>query len=179
MGYLSVNDTDLTTIYNFSPAFDNLYTLELCPLDGADNSTISNIFRYHSPKVTMDGESLSMKRNDITKRFQFESNPYKRTDSIQVTLREDESWDVKKYHEDWLAHFYNRWGDHFISYDTEEAAYCLYRILRIYLPNSKDVVCMLILPSNTGGFNFNWGSGNIITHGITYNVESWKWEKNK
>ena len=51
-----------------------------------------------------------------------------------------------------------------------------FRKLRIYLPNSEDCIVMTILPSNTGGMTLGWGSGDIITHQITYNVESWNWE---
>ena len=174
----NVDENSLKEIYNFSPAFNNLYTLELFDLSYKKDTNISKVFRYHSPRVDFDGESLMMKRNEITKRFQLESSPYRRADSISVTLREDEQWSVKRYHENWLAKFYDKKGDHFISYYTSDHSTPveLFRKLRIYLPNSEDCIVMTILPSNTGGMTLGWGSGDIITHQITYNVESWNWE---
>ena len=66
-----------------------------------------------------------MKRNEITKRFQFTDNPYKRTDEINITLRENEEWGVKRYHEEWLAQFYNKEEDHYISAKTEQTNFFL------------------------------------------------------
>ena len=177
MAYLNVDESSLSKIYNFSPAFSNLYTLELYPLKDNLDEDIINIFRYHSSKVDMDGESITMKRNDVTKRFQLEGSAYKRTDTVSITLREDEKWSVKRYHEKWLSQFYDKNGDFYVSHDVNSDDYLnLYRKLRIFLPNTNECVSMIILPTNTGGLGLGWGSGSIITHSLTYNVESWKWE---
>ena len=181
MANLSENlKSGINTIYNFSPAFSNLYTLKLYPLEGS-NDKLQPFFEFHSPKVDFNGESLTMKRNEVTKRFQLTENAYKRTETVSITLRESEKWEVKRYHENWLSEFYNRKEDYYISSSNDtglRGRYRKFRILRIFLPNCEDCLKMLILPTNTGNLNLGWGaSGSIITHNITYNVENWKWEK--
>lgn len=167
----------ITTVFNYSPAFDNLYTLQLFNLVGSVDP-LAYSFEYHSPKISFNGESLEMKRNEITKRFQFTDNPYKRTDEISITLRENEEWGVKRYHEEWLAQFYNKEEDHYISAKTDFERLIRYRILRIFLPKSKDCIKMLILPSNTGNLDLGWSSsGDVISHNLKYYVENWCWER--
>jgi len=167
----------ISTIFDFSPAFNNLYTLKLYPLIGSDDP-LSPFFEFHSTKVTFNGESLEMKRNEITKRFQFTENPYRRTENISITLRENEKWAVKRYHEDWLAKFYNKQGDYYLSAKNDSELFGRYRLLRIILPNSDACIKMLILPSNSGNIDLGWStSGDIISHNLTYNVENWCWEK--
>ena len=183
MANLSENlKSGINTVYNFSPALSNLYTLKLYPVisssDSLDSISMVPFFEYHSPKVDFNGESLTMKRNEVTKRFQLTENAYKRTETVSITLRESEKWEVKRYHEKWLAEFYNKENDYYISAISETAAKKRFRILRIFLPKCEYCVKMLILPNNTGNLNLGWGaSGSIITHNITYNVENWKWEK--
>lgn len=178
MANLSENlKNGINTVYNFSPALSNLYTLRLYPLVGS-NDKLQPFFEFHSPKVDFTGESLTTKRNEVTKRFQITEGAFKRAETVSITLRENEKWDVKRYHEDWLAQFYNKQGDYYISSYTDAQRYKRFRILRIILPNCTDCIKMLILPTNTGNMNLGWGSSsNIISHNLTYNVENWKWEE--
>ena len=189
---IDVSSNDINRIYEYSPAFSNLYTLELTSHDfedindyavkTVDEITLQKVFRYHSSKIDFGGESLTMKRNDVTKKFQFDGSPFKRTDTITVTLRENERWAVKQYHDDWLNMFYNKDKDYYISYQVIGkyfASDALFKDLRITLPNCDRRLHLLILPNNTGGVNLGWGnSGTIITHSITYYVDSWEWEDN-
>lgn len=183
--FSNIDINALDTIYDFSPAFNNLYTLELYTLVNPDrkfnniksDEEVYNVFKYHATRVTLNGESLTLKRNDITKRFQLENNAYKRTDQISVTIRENERWGVKRYHEAWLALFYDKERDCYLSKNIEQnGQYALYRILRIYFPNTTNFITMTILPSNTGDINLGWGnSSEVVSHNFTYNVEKWWW----
>lgn len=180
--FLTPNSNTITEIYeNYSPAFNNLYTVEIFALSNYDDS-IASYLRYHSPSVNFNGESLSLKRNEVTKKFSFEENgSYKRSDNLTITWRECDSWRVKKYHEEWLSKFYDRDKDCYRSYDDKASAeVALYRILRVTFPkviNEKCTIKFRILPNNSGNVPLAWGtSPTIISHSMTYYVEDWEWE---
>lgn len=187
MATLGVENKDfIKDIYEYSPAVNNLYTVEMFSYGARDISSLSNYLKFHSTNVDFNGESLSLKRNDITKRFQLEPTlPYKRTDNLSITIRESDKWAIKKYHENWLSCFYDKDNDCFNSIDgTNHKLEDLYRKVRVTLPSSSDisnvknVVVFTVLPSNSGDLKLGWGSNSkIVSHSIIYYVEEWHWEE--
>lgn len=187
MATLGVENKDfIKNIYEYSPAVNNLYKVEIFPYSSEDITDLSNHLKFHSTNVDFNGESLSLKRNDITKRFQLESTlPYKRTDNLSITIRESDKWMIKKYHEKWLSCFYDRDNDCFISADgINHKLEFLYRKIRVTLPssssvtNDKNVITFIVLPSNSGDLKLGWGSSSkIVSHSIIYYVEDWHWEE--
>ena len=132
MGVITYNlsSSDINSVYNYDPAFDNLYTVEIETLSksgdlskglGQDmkNNILKDIHPYvkfHATNVQFNGESLQLERNEVTKNFQLADNAFTRTDTLSITWRESDRWLVKKYHDEWLKLFYDKENDHFWSY---------------------------------------------------------------
>ena len=109
-----ISKGSINEIYNnFNPAFDNLYKIELYDASGTNKDIPENNYiSFHATSVSMNGESLQLERNVVTKNFTLPSNGgFTRADTFTITWRENEDWAVKKYHDDWLAMFYNKEND--------------------------------------------------------------------
>lgn len=221
MGNLQVNSSDLSIIYNdFQPAVKNLYCVSIFTypsyygsrsINSADESTfkessISEIAKLHATSITFDGETLNLERSKSTKKFHINSsNAYALNDTLKIVWREDDKWSVKRFHEDWLKHFYDRETDKFISssftgyYEASQATKNAQNISKYagymswngkvllfkvsFSPDStgnpqKIIRFNGVLPKNMSNFDFKWGkSPDIVTHNMEYYVESWSWEK--
>lgn len=177
-----VTSSELSTIYNdYSPAFDNLYTIEIFYTGSARyQDDISGYIRFHAPSVQFDGESLSLERNPITKKFQTTGDEFTRVDKLTISWRESDDLRVKKYHDNWLKLFYDRENDCFLSYPYNglDKKY-LYRDIHISIPhNSRDkkevFVFSDVLPRVSPGLSLSWkNNGGIISHSLDYYVTDW------
>lgn len=181
-----VTSSELSTIYNdYSPAFDNLYTVEIfhigVPSTSRYQDDISTHIKFHAPSVQFGGESLSLIRNSITKKFQLSDDEFTRVDKLSITWRESDDLRVKKYHDEWLRLFYDRENDYFLSYPYNgiDKRY-LYRDIEITLPhNSGDkkekFIFSDVLPNTSPGLSLSWkNNGGIISHSLDYYVTDWK-----
>lgn len=190
-----VTNRELSELYtNYKPAYDNLYKVEIFSADGyafapgVNDINLTNYISFHTYSVSFNGESLSLERDALTKRFKLKtSNSYSRTDTLTLGWRENVSWEVKQYHDNWLAKFYNRETDNYISYDKEpesrnSANAQLYRNIRVTLMNEeqdeskyKYVIFKNVLPNTTGGISLGWKeTPSIVSHSITYYVTEWE-----
>lgn len=178
-----VNNIDgLTDIYQTRYAFSNLYKVEIFNQGEDlrdtkfDTDTFNLYANFNAESVSFNGETLSLTRNPVTKKFQIgEDEAYKWSDQLTITYRESELWQVKKYHEEWMSLFYNRETDRYRSHD-DPIKDGLYRNIVVSLPNNTSITFYNVIPSNVGNFNFSWGeSASIITHSINYFVEYWEW----
>lgn len=202
--YKSLSSSDISELYNnYSPAFKNLYSVEIFDYDlsnsqvknnymGSTNSAkssyhdyrigISSLIRFHSTSVKFNGETLNLERNSITKRFQVPiQNGYTLSDTLNITLRENDAWQVKRFHEQWMNEFYDREKDCWKSASDEDVKK-RYKRIRVALPYSSKygdypVINFIVLPSNPGNIDLGWGQqSEVISHSITYKVENWRWE---
>ena len=172
--------SDLTEVYvNYKPAYNNLYTIEIFSSDGTTD-TMSNYIKFHATNVTFNGESLNLTRNEVTKLFAVnDSNTYSRTNDLSITWRENADWEVKRYHEDWIALFYDRDNDQYLSTDNPNDRY---RKIVVTLPSSYEKTRVLkftledVLPKTMGNLSLGWGpQASIITHSMSYYPTRWYW----
>ena len=137
---------------------------------------INNYLKFQSPSVVFNGESLNLERNAATKKFQITG--YTRTDTLTVEWREADDWRVKRYHENWIALFYDRDNDQFVSHDNavEDG---LYRMITIKLGNGLGIRFYNVIPQNNGNISLTWNpSPSIVSHSISYYIEDWEWLDN-
>lgn len=161
---------------------------------GLNTTSDSEYFKYHATDITLDEESLELVRNNATKQFTLgDRDAYKLCDNVSITWRESKDWIVRKYHEDWLANFYNKDYNCYVSATLDGNGQMLdsergkrFRDFKIRFPNDniKDDTyrrysCIMlhnVIPSNIGNLQLSWNSsGDIVTFTITYKVQSWNW----
>lgn len=161
---------------------------------GLNTTSDSEYFRYHATNITLDDESLELVRNSATKQFTLgERDAYKLCDNISITWRESKDWMVRKYHEDWLANFYNRDYNCYISANLDGNGQMLdsergkrFRDFKIKFPNDnirddtyRRYSCIMlhnVIPSNIGNLQLSWGNtGDIVAFTINYKIQSWNW----
>ena len=173
-----VNENLINNIYNFRPAFNNLFEVffinlgEPRPLD----SEFSNVMMFSCSGVNFNGENLDIKRHDVTKLFYIDD--YKRQDNLKLTFVENKDRIVSRYHENWMSSFYDRKKDCFKSYNTkEEALQALCRDIKVKFPKDEESVWVLslngVMIKQTPGLDFKWGEPSCETPTIEYVVSSW------
>ena len=140
--YTSTNEA-LTEIYDsYYPQYDNLYTVEISSPStekiSIEGFNLENYIKFHATKVSFNGESLSLERDPITKRFKLKNtDSYSRTNTLDITWRECDGWKVKRYHDSWVGLIYNRKDDHYWSQDVPLAGNLnnkIYRTITITFP---------------------------------------------
>lgn len=169
---------------SYSPAVDNLYTIEIYPKgSNVEASEISNYLRYHATSFTFEEEKLLLERHPVTKNFKVTSEPYTWAGAFTITWREQDDWYVRKFHEEWLSKIYNKREGVFRSkIDVND----IYKDFKIILPKSKKNTnsksCLKlydVLPSNIGGLQMQWNTtGNVVSRQLTYYVKEWEWVDN-
>ena len=173
-----VNENLINNIYNFRPAFNNLFEVffinlgEPRPLD----SEFSNVMMFSCSGVNFNGENLDIKRHDVTKLFYIDD--YKRQDNLKLTFVENKDRIVRRYHENWMSSFYDRKKDCFKSYNTkEEALQALCRDIKVKFPKDEESVWVLslnrVMIKQTPGLDFKWGEPSCEALTIEYVVSSW------
>ena len=96
-----VNENLINNIYNFRPAFNNLFEVffiksgEERPLD----SEFSKVMIFSCSGVNFNGEDLDIKRHNVTKLFYMDD--YKRQDNLKLTFIENKDMRDQR---SWLAH---------------------------------------------------------------------------
>ena len=201
--YTSTNDA-LTEIYDsYYPQYDNLYTVEISSPSTEEISiegfNLENYIKFHATKVSFNGESLSLERDPITKRFKLKNtDSYSRTNTLDITWRECDGWKVKRYHDSWVGLIYNRKDDHYWSQDVPSAGNLnnkIYRTITITFPyemnspirkrqnsiNSEDysyrelkLQFSEVLPNTTGNISVGYSTtSNIVSHSLSYYITDW------
>lgn len=173
----------IDTIYNYEPAYNNLYEVEIM-----DDSSMNEHLKLHSVAVSLGGESLNLVRNDVSKLFQIDaSKGFNLADTLSITWRENDAWQVRKYHEDWLSEIYDRDTDRFVSCPISDTStkQSFLRTINIILPKSSamensfnKIVCHDVIPKTTPKIDLRWGpSAQVVQHTIEYYVSYWDWSK--
>ena len=173
-----VNENLINNIYNFRPAFNNLFEVFFIksgvqgPLDGE----FSKVMMFSCSGVNFNGEDLDIKRHNVTKLFYMDD--YKRQDNLKLTFIENKDRVVRRYHENWMSSFYDRKRDCFKSYDTkEEALRALCRTIKVKFPKDEESVWVLslegVMIKKTPGLDMKWGEPSCETLTIEYAVSSW------
>ena len=200
--YTSTNEA-LTEIYDsYYPQYDNLYTVEISyPTEeiSIEGFNLENYIKFHATKVSFNGESLSLERDPITKRFKLKNtDSYSRTNTLDITWRECDGWKVKRYHDSWVGLIYNRKDDHYWSQDVPLAGNLnnkIYRTITITFPyemnspirkrqnsiNSEDysyrelkLRFSEVLPNTTGNISVGYSTtSNIVSHSLSYYITDW------
>lgn len=194
----------LTEIYdNYFPQYDNLYTVEISSpsIEGTSigGVNLENYIKFHATKVSFNGESLSLERDTVTKRFKLKNtDSYSRTNTLELTWRECDGWKVKRYHDDWVGLIYNRKEDYYWSQEVPLAGNInnrIYRTITVTFPyqgsssirerqntiNSEDysskelkLKFYEVLPNTTGNISVGYSpTSNIISHSLSYYVTDW------
>lgn len=139
---------------------------------------MNDYLRYNAPSVNINGETLNLARNSVTKKFSLDTEGYTRADTLTITWREADDYRVKRYHESWIARFYDRDTDKYTS-TTDPYAAGLYRTIRVKLGNKLAIRFDNVIPKNVAGLSLGWKeSPGIISHSMEYYIESWEWETN-
>ena len=201
--YTSTNEA-LTEIYDsYYPQYDNLYTVEISSPSTEEISiegfNLENYIKFHATKVSFNGESRSLERDPITKRFKLKNtDSYSRTNTLDITWRECDGWKVKRYHDSWVGLIYNRKDDHYWSQDVPLAGNLnnkIYRTITITFPyemnspirerqnsiNSEDysyrelkLRFSEVLPNTTGNISVGYSTtSNIVSHSLSYYITDW------
>ena len=201
--YTSTNEA-LTEIYDsYYPQYDNLYTVEISSPSTEEISiegfNLENYIKFHATKVSFNGESLSLERDPITKRFKLKNtDSYSRTNTLDITWRECDGWKVKRYHDSWVGLIYNRKDDHYWSQDVPLAGNLnnkIYRTITITFPyemnnpirerqnsiNSEDysyrelkLRFSEVLPNTTGNISVVYSTTSIIVSlSLSYYITDW------
>lgn len=167
----------LSIYKTFKPAAKNLFTVVITLSDNTDldlggksfgAKEIASYTKLHATAITIGDESLSLKRNELSKQFQADGNEsYKRADTLKITWRESSDWEVRRYHEAWINTIYDKEKDVYRSKPAGNP----YRKLIIYLPDDYSITCEGILPKNIGSIDLAWGKGSsVITPTLEYYV---------
>lgn len=191
---MAITTHTITELYtNYKPAFNNLYKIEMTNIVEGENDELDKYVTLHAYNVQFGGESLQLTRNTVTKQFQLnDTDAYKRTDTLTIQWRENDDWEVKRYHENWIAMFYDKENDHYISYPytKNNVTYnkeAIYRTFTITLPVNgtfgedtssgyRQIRFNGVLPQDAPGIALGWATqANIVTHSINYYVTSWEW----
>ena len=171
---MSLNNTSqyINNLYDYRPAYKNLYKIEIL-----GDINMCNYCLLHATQVSFNGESLTLQRHPVTKQFTLpgKSEAYKLADDLKITWREDDLWTVKRFHEEWLACFYNKTKDQYVHGRTGK-----FKDFLITLPGGQRILFKDVLPKNVVGLDLQWSpQGNIIAHNLDYYVTSWKWYPNE
>lgn len=198
MNLSTMTQEALTELYDkYIPQFDNTYKVEIFP--NGNNHSIGNInldnyICFHTTKVSFNGESLSLERDPVTKQFKLQNtNSFNRTNTLSLTWRECNGWEVKRYHDAWIGLIYDRNNDRYHSFPIDKnnnktAQKVLYRNIRVTFPcqtsfSSKDkeayIEFMDVLPNTSGSIELGYNTtSNIVSHTINYYVTDWSFSSN-
>lgn len=183
---MALNINSISELYDtYKPAYSNIYEIFIfnSKINNDDSLDLENYIKFHAVNVSIEGESLELTRNEVTKQFQLnDTQAFKRVDNITIQWREEEHWKVKKYHEQWLGMFYDKEHDCYMSYSKSDR-YKLYRTIKVILPHegafNRDCDCLCfynVLPQNAPGLSLSWSpSASIVTHSLNYYVTNFGW----
>ena len=174
---------------NYTPQYSNLYKVEIFSngyTTALDGINLKDYICFHTTKVLFNGESLSLDRDSVTKKFKLKNqDSYTRTNTLSLSWRECDGWKVKRYHDKWIGLIYDRKNDCYKSFDIKgenTASRLLYRKIRVTFPfnikeNPKDeayIDFFGVLPSNSGNISLEYNTtSSIMTHNIDYYVTDW------
>ena len=174
---------------NYTPQYSNLYKVEIFSngyTTALDGINLKDYICFHTTKVLFNGESLSLDRDSVTKKFKLKNqDSYTRTNTLSLSWRECDGWKVKRYHDKWMGLIYDRKNDCYKSFDIKgenTASRLLYRKIRVTFPfnikeNPKDeayIDFFGVLPSNSGNISLEYNTtSSIMTHSIDYYVTDW------
>ena len=174
---------------NYTPQYSNLYKVEIFSngyTTALDGINLKDYICFHTTKVLFNGESLSLDRDSVTKKFKLKNqDSYNRTNTLSLSWRECDGWKVKRYHDKWIGLIYDRKKDCYKSFDIKgenTASRLLYRKIRVTFPfnikeNPKDeayIDFFGVLPSNSGNISLEYNTtSSIMTHSIDYYVTDW------
>ena len=174
---------------NYTPQYSNLYKVEIFSngyTTALDGINLKDYICFHTTKVLFNGESLSLDRDSVTKKFKLKNqDSYNRTNTLSLSWRECDGWKVKRYHDKWIGLIYDRKNDCYKSFDIKgenTASRLLYRKIRVTFPfnikeNPKEeayIDFFNVLPSNSGNISLEYNTtSSIMTHSIDYYVTDW------
>ena len=174
---------------NYTPQYSNLYKVEIFSngyTTALDGINLKDYICFHTTKVSFNGESLSLDRDSVTKKFKLKNqDSYTRTNTLSLSWRECDGWKVKRYHDKWMGLIYDRKNDCYKSFDIkgeDTASRLLYRKIRVTFPynikeNPKEeayIDFFNVLPSNSGNIALEYNTtSSIMTHNIDYYVTDW------
>lgn len=185
-----INEALIELYDNYTPQYDNLYKVEIFSNSSTTSIkgiNLSNYISFHTTKVSFNGESLSLDRDNVTKNFKLKSSDsFSRTDTLSLTWRECDTWKVKRYHDNWIGLIYDRQKDCYKSFGlspSESAKNRLYRKIRISFPDTSNssmeednyIEFSEVLPNTSGGIELGFNTtSNIISHTLNYYVTDWR-----
>ena len=174
---------------NYTPQYSNLYKVEIFSngyTTALDGINLKDYICFHTTKVLFNGESLSLDRDSVTKKFKLKNqDSCNRTNTLSLSWRECDGWKVKRYHDKWIGLIYDRKNDCYKSFDIKgenTASRLLYRKIRVTFPfnikeNPKEeayIDFFGVLPSNSGNISLEYNTtSSIMTHSIDYYVTDW------
>lgn len=171
------------------PAADNLFEVRI-----ASSGSEFDVRQYailHCTKVRFAGSGVEFSRHKTTREFVVEG--YQPADEVTITWRENRNLDVRRFHEDWQALFYDREKDQYISTGARTSAKgkaSRLKKLSIVIqaspsklvstdeefPAVRTLVLEDVMPPMTPELELDWAAGNAVEYSLTYKVGKWYWE---
>jgi len=92
----------------------NLFEVTIFGDNTDPNKTyLGNAPKFYCTSFNLPAPSLELERHSFTKQFFIKS--YGAPDQLTIKWREDENLSVMRYHNNWIACFYDRWSDTYIT----------------------------------------------------------------
>lgn len=176
MGLKNFTSAEKDIYLNFNPAMKNLFTIKI--LEDSDEK-LNAIAEFHATSVRIDDEVISLKRNEISKNFQIDdTSGYQWANKLTIKWRENNLWEVKRFHEEWISTMYDKDRDVYKSFDPNSKG--PYKTFLITLPNDRAIKCYQVLPRNIGGIDLSWSnSPATVEHNLDYYLTKWEWTDHK
>lgn len=173
-------------LFNWQPAWKNLFEVVIYDSNSQSftkNDVLTKIASLRASAVSFNGDSLNLSRNDVTKKFAVTDEGYKRSDILSITWAEDNLWEVRNLHNEWVDSIYDRNKDQFKSVPIGNPTKP-YKDIYIYGPSSSNtsneasliMAFYNVLPNNLTSLDLNWSSNELINHKLDYYIESWSTE---
>lgn len=173
---INIADNAISKLVEWKAAAPNLFEVSF--------AGIRDISRLHCTAVQFSGAKLNLTRHNATKYFVMEG--YQPADDVTITWREDSNFSVRKFHENWLASFYDRQNDHYISSTGatyplaakfRTATVLIQKMVGFNLYDYAELKLINMLPTQIPDLELNWANEAGLEYTLSYKVEAWEWNR--
>jgi len=159
----------IRTLMRWQPASANLFEVEF-----VGRSDLNAYLQCSA--VSFPGAGITFNRHKAMKTFTIESYDY--ADEVTFTWRESSDFNVRRFHENWFALFYNRDDDTYQSggQRTLTANISLQSYAQGgYLITGRKLQLRGMLPTKLPDLSLDWSNSNAMEYTLSYKVKEWGW----
>lgn len=153
----------------FQPAFKNLFEVTFGDLGPEGYET-----KFFCHRVSLPGTKISFERPKNF--YEFFMEGVTPISEITIDWQETETYDVRRYHEEWLSLFWDRDTFRYQSTPTEKSTDNRYRTATIHVFSSSNsrrsmsVQLIKLLPTQIPDLLLGFDSADAVEYSITYKV---------